>query len=376
MRSGRTAMWLSLLGIVALIGAAGCGGAVPGGVGGLVDDIIDNGNDNGNGNDNDNSANDNDNDNGEPAGPTASLTVIANNTNGAGGLAFATNGDLYMVNQDGLFGPIDQDSANWPVDISTMQPIGATNLADADLFDVITTSHVLAITNSGEFWIGSRCCTTLAIVPPEGGDAEAFLDQLSGGVTTGIKPESMVIVPDGFDGPEIDPGNLLLGQDTTFSRLSAIDVEGDRAVVQVTNPIADDPDNPVNRDAHHLTFSTDGTLYSSDDIAALTAAGFQTIAEDGTPTDIAGTEGIAATTFVVLDNGDLLMRGTWQENATADTVSGVLLWSAADQTLSVALQLPFSEVSGDDEMIATPDRSTIYLSLPARNEIVRVDMAN
>ena len=298
---------------------------------------------------------------GEPAAQ-ADLSVYATNTDGASGIALRpSDGALFAVNSTGLFGPIEEGD-----DFSTLSPIGATNLADADLFDQETSALVLAITNSGEFWIGSPCCQTLAVVPPDGGAAVPSEVLLGGVDTSNIKPETMALVPEGFQGPQIQPGNLLVGQETTFSRLGAIDVDAEEpTVIGVENP------GEINRHAHHLTFGLDGTLYSSRGVAGLTIMGLQTIDTDGLPTELAGSLGVAADSFVGLVNGDLVIRGTWQTGATEST-RGVLYYSAADQEISVGLALPTGDMSEDDEMVITPDGSAIFLCLPSRNEILRV----
>jgi len=303
---------------------------------------------------------------GTETGDSLETVVFASNTGGASGIALRpSDGALFLVNSEGLFGPIDDGD-----DVSTLEPIGATNLADADLFGSESDlSHlVLAIANSGEFWIGLPPNKELAVVPPAGGDAESFTGLV---VDSNIAPETMVIVPEGFAGDQMEPGNLLVGQDTTFSRLSAIDVEGDRTVVNVDNPLEDDPDNELNRQAHHLTFSPDGVLYSCKRLTSATMAGLQTIATDGTPTDVAGTERLAADSFVALDGGDLILRGIY-DPADGDQTTGLLIWSAADEEVQIGLEMTSTEVSADDEMILAADGETVYLSLPERDEIVVV----
>jgi hypothetical protein len=321
----------------------------------LPDDIFGNANGNSNAN-----ANTNDNDGG--GGPDLfELTVYASNTGELTGLALRpADGALFGVNANGLFGPIEAGG-----DLSMMTPFGATNLADADLFDAPPSSLSLAITNGGEFWIGSPCCTTLAVVPPEGGDAEPFLGLFD---VQDSKPEVIVRVPDGFTGDQIFPGQLLLGHETTFSRLFGVDVEGDRAVIAVDNPDA----ASRNRHAHHLTFGLDGVFYSSRTSTALTQAGFQTIAVDGRPTDLPGTLGIAGDAFVALANGDLVIRGTHQITATSSE-RGILLYDAEADEATLGLAISAEELSDADDMVVTPDGSMILLSLPNRNEIVEVN---
>ncbi len=292
--------------------------------------------------------------------PVALLAIetYATNTGGANGMAVRpSDGALFIASPSGIFGPISEGD-----DVSTMEAFGATNLADASLFDNVQPTQVLAITDSGEFWIGSDCCNTMAVVPAEGGDAEPFLGLL--GTTEDIKPETLAIVPTGFDGPQVDPGNLLAGQDTTFSLLAAIDVAGDDTVTYVDN------DSSTNREAHHLAFGPDGVLYSSRALLGLTFSGIQTIDTDGSPTALPGTLGVSAHSFVVRDNGDLIIRGS-MDTTTTDVFSGLLIWSATDQTTTSALTLPAEESSEDDELVMTSD-GTILLSLPERNEIVRV----
>jgi hypothetical protein len=336
---------------------AGCSSGAGGGIGDLF-----NVNDNATGGDNVNAN--------TPGGPLLGLETVATETGGASGMALRpSDGALFAVNPDGLFGPIAEGA-----DLSGMTPIGATNLADADIFDAEQKSLVLAISNADEFWIGSQCCVTLAVVAPTGGAAEAYTGLLTGpdpGDPSNIKPETMVIVPANFDGPQIDPGNLLVGRETAFSELSAIDVEGDRSVVNVDNP--DELENPNDfliRVAHHLTFGPDGTLYASRGVPSAEQAGIQTIDPDGRPHDLPGTQGLSAHSFVVLGNGDLLIRGSYQP-AGGSRVSGLLIWSGETYALEVGLALPDADLSEDDELVIAPE-GTIYLSLPERNQIVRV----
>ena len=333
-----------MLGFAALVLAIPAGCAIP------VPDGSDNTNTNGN-------ANTNDNDNGTAADPVE-LFVYASNTGGATGLSLRpSDGAVFAVNVDGLFGPIEDGD-----DLSTMTAFGATNLAAESLFDMPTASLSLAITESGEFWIGSPCCSTIAVVPPEGGDAEAFLDLLAG---SEIKPEVIVRVPEGFEADQMFPGQLLFGQETSFSRLVGVDAEGDRAVLDIDNP------SETNRNAHYLAFGLDGVLYSSKGASGLTQAGFQTIGVDGSPAEVPGTLGAAADTFVALANGDFVIRGTLQSTATSSQ-RGVLLYDAAVEEVTLGIAIPTEEVDENDDMVITPDGTTILLSLPKRNEIVLV----
>lgn len=326
-------------GVVGMAVTLGCG-SIPAGI---IDDLL-----------NDNAV----------GGDLFELQVFASNTDGASGIALAPNGDLYTVNKDGLFGPIKDGD-----DLSTKEPIGATNLGSPEIFDQGTSSLVLAITNSGEFWIGSNCCAILAVVPPEGGPAEPFDQFIINVQGEGVvKPEAMAIVPQGFEGAQIQPGNLLLGQETDFDHLVAIDVEGEGTVVSVDNP--DESVDPVQREAHHITFGLDGTFYSSRGLAGLELFGIQTITPDGQPTNLPGTLGVKADSFVGLANGDLIIRGAVSRTAR-DRDNGLLVYSAADDEIALALSLPDQEVSEDDEMIITPDGGTIFLALPNRNEIVK-----
>jgi hypothetical protein len=105
-------------------------------------------------------------------------------------------------------------------------------------------------------------------------------------------------------------------------------------------------------------------------VASITRSGFQTIAADGTPTTLPGTTGASAKSFVVRNDGDLIIRGDHAVSAT-DSFAGLLIWSAADQTVSRALELSVDDRSEDDEMVIAAD-GTIYLTLLNRSEIVRV----
>lgn len=358
-RAGTRAV-ATLMGLALLFPLAGCPGvSLPD-----IDDVLNmNGNANGNSN-----ANGNDNDNGAPS-VSYELDVFATNTGGATGIALRpSDGALFAVNADGLFGPIEQGE-----DVSMLTPFGATNLGTPQLFMQETSSLVLAITDDGEFWIGSQCCFTLAVVPAEGGDAAPFLSLGTGVDPSNIKAETMVLVPDGFAGNQLMPGNLLVGQETTFSRLAAIDVAGERGVVNVDNPLLADGDdtNDLNRNAHHLAFGLDGNLYSSRGTSGLTISGLQRIAADGTPSALPGSLGVSADTFVGLANGDLLLRGNLQTGPTSQR-RGIVYYNAADEVADVVLEITGADLSEDDEMLIAPDGNTIYLSLPNRNEIVTV----
>ncbi len=295
------------------------------------------------------------------------LVVYASNTGGATGIALRPDdGELFLVNADGLFGPIEEGD-----DVSTMAPIGATNLVDDDLFGLETDSLVLGITNSGEFWIGSRCCVTLAVVPPEGGDAAPFIGLLEGEDAPNIKAENMAVVPEGSDGPQMHPGNLILGQDV-FSRLSAIDVEGDRSVVNVDNPaIIADPAAGLDRYAHHLTFTPDGVLYGARSAGLVSEPAIQIIEQSGMPVSVPGTEALSTESFVALESGDLILRSIFDPEGET-RLEGLLIWSAQDEQVELGLELPSAETSSNDEMILAADGETIYLSLPNRDEVVLV----
>ena len=346
MRAWRLDQALFVLALAWMLVLGGCTVNIP--------EFIDNTNVNDNGNDNANG-----NDNGGVDFQNAELTVYATNTGGAGGMAInPVDEELYAVNGDGIFGPVEEGD-----DLSTLTPIGATNLGDDDLYRDSTDRLVLAITNDGEFWIGSLGASTLAVVPPTGGDAEPF----QGLVTApppAIQPEVMVIAPDNVDLPDVLPGDLLVTQETTFSALVAIDVAGERAVIPVPNPSSD------NRQGHHIAFGTDGALYTSRGVAGATILGIQTVASDGSPTGLPGTLNLAADTFVALDNGDLMLRGGFTTDL-GQFVGGIHFYSAADEAVTPGLEISREETSENDEMLIAPD-GRILLSLPERSEIVIV----
>ncbi len=350
--------------ILAAMSGCGAAGAAGGGGGGqaIIDEIIDGSmdNDNGGGGGDGGDAD-------AGGGESLALEVVVENTGGATGIALRpSDGALFAVNSDGLFGPLETGA-----DLSTMQPIGATNLADESLFDIEKDSLVLTIAESGEFWIGSKCCVTLAVVAAEGGDAAPFEDLLLGSEPSNIKAETLVIIPEGFDGAQMSPGNLLVGQETSNSRLTAVDVANDRAVTNVDNPaIAEDSENGLIRNAHHLAFGGDGTLYSSRRAASGSIAGLQTIAPDGTPADLADTESLSADTFVVLSNDDLILRGIFDPSG-GTRLAGLLIRSADDGEIELGLGIPDADRSADDEMVIASD-DTIYLAQPNLDQIVRV----
>lgn len=288
------------------------------------------------------------------------LRTYATNTGEASGMAWRpSDGAVFIVSKDGLFGPINDGD-----DVSTLTPLGATNLGDADLFDAPPDTVVLGISNAGEFWIASPGQTTAGVVPPEGGDAVQFLGLFD---AQELAPETIALVPDGFTGPQFTPGSLLFGQETTFSRLAQLDADGDESVILIDNPTPE-----TNRQAHHLTFGLDGGLYSSRGTSSLLTAGVQSIATNGTPTNIVGTTGLAPDSFVVLANGDIVMRGSWKPNAAVATIRGVLIYDVSEDAILIGTNLATDEITEGDEMIISPDGSMILLSLPARNEIVVV----
>ena len=141
---------------------------------------------------------------------------------------------------------------------------------------------------------------------------------------------------------------------------------GDRSILSIDNP------SSLNRQAHHLTFGRDGAFYSSKGVTALTQPGFQTIATDGSPTAVDATEKIAGDSFVVLANGDFVIRGSWKTSATAPTIIGILLFDASEGEISLGVSIPNEETSESDELVISSDGSMILLSRPAVNEIVRI----
>lgn len=344
------AMWklgcLFMLGVLAIVLPSGCDNVSIPNLDDIIPDDITNGNDNGNGN-------------GDETPSTIEIQDFATNTGGGGGLALRpSDGALFLVSAEGLYGPIEEGT-----DVSTLSPIGATNLADPDLFDLPPSQTVLAISDAGEFWVATPEAGTLGRVPVAGGNAEPFTGLLQGPDAANIFPHTLAFVPGGFDGPDIDPGDLLAGEDTTFSKLAAINVN-DLTVVNVNNP------GELNRVAHHLAFGPDGVLYGSLASSSLDVAGIQTIDEDGLPTALPGTLGVSAHTFVVLDSGDLVVDGSFR-NADDDLFNGLFFWSKDDEEIVAGLALATLDTSGDDEMVIAPD-GTIYLSLPRLGKIVTV----
>jgi hypothetical protein len=171
------------------------------------------------------------------------------------------------------------------------------------------------------------------------------------------------------------PGDLLVGENTSFSALSAIDVTADPTpiVTNVDNPLFDPADPGANRrHAQHLTFDPNGNLYAGTGSALSDEPGIQMIEPDGTPVPIAGTEGVNTESFVVLDSGDFIIRGTFGTGSSR--INGILL-SVEDEMLELAIDLPDNELSDDDEMILSADGNTIFLALPLRNggEIYRLE---
>ena len=356
--------WLAGLALLGFIVTAGCDGLAVVGGGTLLEP-----------GENENALEPEENEN-APEPDLITVETYATNTGRAAAIALDAAGDLYLVNERGLFGPIQEGD-----DVATLDPIGATNISDEeemeDFFDNVPSSLVLAISNSGEFWISTPANATMAVVPPEGGPAEPFTGLLTDptpDTASKIKPATMAIVPDEFDGAQIRPGTLLVGRETFNSELSTIDVESaDRTVLNIDNPInpdeLEDPDDGLRRWAHHVTFAADGTLYTSAGQLRLGAPGIQTIAPDGAPSNVAGTEAILAHTFVVLDNGDLVIRGSYDPVETPE-VTGLLLWSAEDAAIVFGLDLPVAGLSEHDELILGPTGKTLFLSLPGQQEIL------
>ncbi|GMU21466.1 MAG: hypothetical protein AMXMBFR13_15590 [Phycisphaerae bacterium] len=49
-----------------------------------------------------------------------------------------------------------------------------------------------------------------------------------------------------------------------------------------------------------------------------------------------------------------------------------MLYSPASDTITLGASLPAEQLAEDEELVTSSDRGTIYLSLPKRDEIVRV----
>lgn len=298
--------------------------------------------------------------------PLFALETFATNTAGASAIAVRpSDGAVFIVNSAGLFGPIEEGD-----DVSTLTPFGAENLDDADLFDTPQTDFALAITNDGEFWIGSSCCGTLAIVPPTGGDAEPFEGLLAPPVdavnSLNIFPDALVLVPANGGGDEFAPGNLLATFANDFSRLAAIDVDGNRDVVSVDNPIG----NTTDRHGNFMAFDGEGNLFAADDNTGVTQRGLQQIDPDGTPVFITNSEGVSATAFVIDDNNDFIIRGALAQSG-GSSFRGLLLLDSASGDIVRGLEIADSAASISDDMVLLPD-GTILMTQPRLNRIVRI----
>lgn len=297
--------------------------------------------------------------------PTIALRDFATNTqatqeDGATGIAVdPTSGEVFIVNSDGLFGPITEGT-----DVSTLEPFGATNLSDDLLFDGPRADYVLAITIDGEFWIASSGFNTVARVPAEGGDATAYTGLQDGPDASNVNPSTIALVPENFDGPDIDPGNLIFGEETSFSAMAVVNVT-DGTVFSAANP-----DMDLSRVGHHFAFGSDGTLYAGRQLSNELMSGIQTIATDGSPTELPGTLRTGLSSFVVLDNGDLVIRGSFrtEEDNAAGGFRGLFFWSADDEVLQRGLELTNEDVSAADELVIMLDGTVLY----AQSELNRV----
>ena len=151
---------------------------------------------------------------------------------------------------------------------------------------------------------------------------------------------------------------------------ATIDVDGDHAVVDILNPEVEDDI----RYGHHLAFGPDGTLYGSTKTSGLERIGFQTIGTDGAPTDVAGTEGLAANSFVVLENGDILMTG-FRDVSGSSLATGLFIVSPdTGEVESVATLAGGASVS-DQELVLDRASGAIYLARPGQNDVVLVTIA-
>ncbi len=289
-----------------------------------------------------------------------SLEVFASNTNGAAGIAVrGSDGGVFIVGDDGLFGPLEAGD-----NVSMLNPIGATNLLSADLFDSDQSDYSLAIAGDGEFWIASSCCGTLGVVPPAGGDAEPFTGLIDGNPPTNIFPDALVVVPNNANFSSFAAGDILAGEDTSFSRLAAID-PATRTVTSIANPSA------TNRNANALAFDADGSLFTARAGTALTSAGLQQIGSNGAPTAVDGTLGLAANDMVVLANGDILIRGTLALTG-GSSFRGLLILDAASGTLLEALEISAGDASASDDLVLLPD-GTVLMTQPNLNRVVKIN---
>lgn len=365
--------------LTATIGFAGCD-AVGGAGGAALEEVLDgdlDGQGEGGGDQIDDGSGGGGSDEAGGAGDPIQIEVFATNTGtDASGIALnPTDDGLYLVSGEGLFGPIEEGADV----MADLDPLGAENLFDPDLFDHETRGFVLSISEAGVFWIGTSDASTLAVVPSEGGPAQPFLGLLRGGVdVSNVKPATMAFIPDGFSGPQMQPGHLLVGEEAGQSDLTAIDVEGfgevddGMLVLNVDKPVDDETGEAIMRFANHLAFGQDGTLYGARQVSSAVNAGVQTIDTDGFPTDLPGTTGLSAISFVVLKNDDLLIRGVYDPDpGNEPSVNGIVLWEAEGQEVTVFEDLPDDILSGYDELIISADRSTVYLALPERGEIWR-----
>ncbi len=109
------------------------------------------------------------------------------------------------------------------------------------------------------------------------------------------------------------------------------------------------------------------TLYGANKNPGSDDPGLQSVVPDGTPTALPGTLGVAADTFVVLDDGDLLIDGSFPQSG-GGTFQGLFFWSAQDEAVTEGLAISTDDRSTHDELVMAPD-GTIYFSQPELSRI-------
>ena len=117
-----------------------------------------------------------------------------------------------------------------------------------------------------------------------------------------------------------------------------------------------------------------GTREGAPKTSGVERIGLQTIGTDGARTEVAGTEWLAAKSFVVLENGDIRMTG-FRDVSGSSLATGLFIVSPdTGEVESVATLAGGASVS-DQELVLDRASGAIYLARPGQNDVVLVTIA-
>jgi sugar lactone lactonase YvrE len=270
-------------------------------------------------------------------------SVFYDQITGPDGIATLKNGKLLVVKEYGDPGPAvlkvkEGDTFSAKDALST---IGAPFNGPDDL----------ALNADKEIYVADGQAQTVFRLPHSGGTPEAFVTTTTTG-TPGFQPFGTAIAPAKFDGPNVDPGDLIIADNDYF--------------VWAVNPLTGRPnilaggkvfeDGPIS-----LSFSANGTLFVFENYGKHGTNRIVTLSPDGKVEPfITGINGVSPSMAIHLQSDMMYFKYSEGEIWRVSTAKGGKPERFA-ANIGVYQDIEFSE-----------DGTTLYISARGRRQVIRI----